>query len=121
MSRAANGVTSFHRWFVQDVLDTEGGQRLVGVGGRRQLIQWASPPGLYCITFGHFFGCHHWMCAESMQGRNIQSCTVVTAERKKSHNRYDLGGNGRYDEEKNVIPKKDAVKVPILGSSESAE
>lgn len=67
MSRAANRVTSFHGRFVEDVLDAEGGQRLVGVGWRRQVVQRTSPPVFHCITFGHFFGCHHWLCAEFMR------------------------------------------------------
>lgn len=67
MSCAANCVTSFHRRFVQDVLDAEGGQWLVGVGRRRQMVQRTSPPVFHCITFSHFFGCHHWLCAEFIQ------------------------------------------------------
>lgn len=62
------------------------------------------------------------VCAQSLCRVEIFSrVRSGTAERKKSHNRYDLGGMDDMTKKKNVIPKKDAVKVPILGSSESAE
>lgn len=58
MSRAADGIAALHRGLVEDVLDAEGGERLVGVGGRRQVVQRASPPALRRVALAHFFGCH---------------------------------------------------------------
>lgn len=42
--RFAQGVAPSHRGLVEDVLDAERRQRLVGVGRRRELIQRAVPP-----------------------------------------------------------------------------
>lgn len=58
VSRAADGIAALHRGLVEDVLDAEGGERLVGVGGRRQVVQRASPPALRRVALAHFFGCH---------------------------------------------------------------
>jgi len=42
--RAAQGVAPPHRRLVEDVLDAERRQRLVGVGRWRQLVQRTAPP-----------------------------------------------------------------------------
>jgi len=97
MSCSANRVTSFHRRLVEDILDAEGGERLVGVGRRRQVVQRTSPPVLHCITFGHFFWCHHWLCAEFVKDlvENIRrfkkkqkTSDAIEEENKKSHNSF---------------------------------
>lgn len=122
MSCAANCITSFHRWFVQDVLNAEWGQRLVGVCRRRQVVQRTSPPVFHCITFGDFFGCHHWLYAEFI-GLGWSIKQLQTSERiegKKSHNSLEVEKKNK-DKEGRLRERKSYSKMGCVQSVDPRE
>lgn len=92
MSRSANCVTSFHRRFVQNILDAERGERLIGVRGRRQVVQRTSPPVVHCITFGHFFGSHRSCLRRSLHGNTVELFSDKKCDDAVSHTTFEMRG-----------------------------
>lgn len=58
VGRSAERVTPPHRGLVEDVLDAEGSEGLVGVGRWWEVIQGAPPPFFPRGGLGFFFGSH---------------------------------------------------------------
>lgn len=89
VSRAADGIAALHGGLVEDVLDAEGSEWLVGVGGRRQVIQRASPPALRRVALAHFFGCHRW----SERGIDVRFFSSVAWTKNVSEGRGGIDKN----------------------------